>query len=216
MPRKKEFSAEEIEEMRALKKAGEKMRDIGERFGLSRSQVDRLTRSPPLDDETRGRLIASYNGNLPVTEIARTFGLPVDLCRRVLKFAGVEVTPNGPKPLNVSDGERVCSICKENKPLNAFQVRKDRPCGTLARCKECSPAYAREWREQSPKAAPMAHRSQVKRRGKRNEYHRTYKKANAAKMKAYKHNYNAKRKKVVGKWTEKEWKNSSPFTATNV
>lgn len=43
--------------------------------------------------------------------------------------------------------------CNQHKPLSAFGVRKDRPCGVTPFCKECNRARWHEWSSQSRAAA---------------------------------------------------------------
>jgi len=42
---------------------------------------------------------------------------------------------------------KICSKCKQTKPIDSFSKRKDRPCGRISKCKACQLEYARNNRE---------------------------------------------------------------------
>ena len=43
--------------------------------------------------------------------------------------------------------DKVCTTCKQNKPLSEYSPRKNRPLGIHYSCKVCLAAKAREWRK---------------------------------------------------------------------
>jgi hypothetical protein len=45
---------------------------------------------------------------------------------------------------------KVCNICEEEKPLSEFYKSKKQKAGRVSKCKQCSRAYNKLWREANP------------------------------------------------------------------
>jgi hypothetical protein len=50
---------------------------------------------------------------------------------------------------------KICTKCKDLKPLGAFSVRRKSPDGRQSRCKQCDSDLNAEWRAKNPDAARL-------------------------------------------------------------
>lgn len=70
---------------------------------------------------------------------------------------------------------KVCNVCGEHKPLDAFNRNKRIKDGYSNRCRECANAYLREWCRNNPeKSRAYSRRDYMKHRDARREYGRRY------------------------------------------
>jgi len=88
------------------------------------------------------------------------------------------MTLPGPTEVNLRPKismEKMCSSCKETKPLTAFYKRKVSVDGLQGKCKMCTKVSAYEWRDANPhkaKAAEQKYRSTTEYRTYQREFKR--------------------------------------------
>ncbi len=138
----------------ALYNSGEPMRQIAQEFGISRLAVSKIlaefgvkTRLTACEKQAIGEL---YQQGKDFAELGERFSCDPSSIGNALKSLGISARKGTPPAKALKSGCKQCSDCKKPKRLKSFYPLPGSATKTTPRCRQCSRAYLRKWREENP------------------------------------------------------------------
>lgn len=115
------------------------------------------------------------------------------VCRAEARRPGIMAQREEAKRLAAS-GLKVCNVCDDTKPLDAFNKRKASPDGKCLTCRECAAARLAEWRAANPDSYKDWYRERA---DERREYSRKWAEENREGRAAYHSRYSQENRDII-------------------